>query len=319
VATADDPVGVEVTYSEMEPAPSRLPASPGDEAESTEVDPTHAMSASQSSPRPTHSTVETGPGTPVPETDETCLPPEERPSVGWDRFNPEAVARAGVHLDGTVSGSATDAGVEPHDQGERLGEALGQGLREYALTKRHLSKRTPPRLRNRGDGSYRYESLQFDALIHPDGRVEFSDQSVQFPYALVPLMVFDLTDAIMRANGEDPYQHERAWFMRETRELRGQLADRADAADARRGMRELRQRLTRIWEDEALSAQVRRRRIFDLWDDCADDELGARARTAVIRFIRERLPSGSPDAYPETEIRALNATRLSPVLFVPYG
>jgi hypothetical protein len=205
------------------------------------------------------------------------------------------------------------------DQGQMTGDALGEGLGRYAMAKRHLSERPPPRLHPRRDGSYRYEGPSIRATIRPDGQVEFDDHQGDMVIPPLPMFVFDLTDAMMRANGEDPYQYEREWFMRETEGLRNRLADRSEAEDLRRGLGDLRARLERIWDNRALSAQARRGRIFDLWDDCADDELGRRAQAVVLAFIRERLPAGSPNAYPRAEIQALNDRRISPVPFAPYG
>ncbi len=55
-----------------------------------------------------------------------------------------------------------------------------------------------------------------------------------------------------------------------------------------------------------------------MWDDCAEDEVGRRARAAIVAFVRETLPQGSPGAFAESELRALNRERLSRAPFRPY-
>ncbi len=123
----------------------------------------------------------------------------------------------------------------------------------------------------------------------------------------------------MRANGQDPYSYERNWFLDQTQALRDRLADRAAVLARGAALARLPKRLRAIWSDPSRSAHARRTAIFALWDDCADDEVGARARHIVERFIRTNLPSGSADAYTAEELRALNARRASPVPFTPYA
>ena len=69
--------------------------------------------------------------------------------------------------------------------------------------------------------------------------------------------------------------------------------------------------------------------LFQLWDECEEprNELddrpeakaGQRVRGHIIRFVRERLPAGSPEAFGLEELRRLNASRSSTKSFAPYA
>jgi hypothetical protein len=86
---------------------------------------------------------------------------------------------------------------------------------------------------------------------------------------------FDLTDEILRFNGEDPYRREKALFLAATRERRASMAAHALAADARRATSELVARLEAIACDERRSVSERR---------------------AVIEALRGELDGATPEA-----------------------
>ena len=136
---------------------------------------------------------------------------------------------------------------------------------------------------------------------------------------------FDLTDALMRGAGQDPYSAKKLAFMDATREERAQIARRRQAVDLTDAVANLRGTLERIWRRGDLDAAARRRILFELWDECAErgtpDELAAAeaARQTIVGFIRRRLPRGSAGAYSEAELRALNARRESKRVFAPYA
>lgn len=221
---------------------------------------------------------------------------------------PDVVARS------AASGAIADG---PPDEGARIARALSEDLARTANARAHLSERPPPRLRRQRNGSYRYESAAFDAVIAADGTVTFQDRRGDM--GDIGSFTFDVGDELMRASGQDPYVAERRWFLAETRSLRDGLADRARADERRAAMSALEERLRRLWADASQPAAARRRAMFDLWDDCAADAVGRQARSIVERFIRRHLPAESPDAYSARELRALNASRVSPVPFAPYG
>ena len=122
----------------------------------------------------------------------------------------------------------------------------------------------------------------------------------------------------MGAAGADPYAAERSWFEEEHNELIDRLVDEARLADRARALRRFRGNLSMIWQDRSRSAESRRRRLFEQWDDASELEDDRSARDAVIAFIRESLPASSEDAYPASEISTLNAQRHSTEHFAPY-
>jgi hypothetical protein len=137
---------------------------------------------------------------------------------------------------------------------------------------------------------------------------------------------FDVTDSIMRALGQDPYRAEKMKMLDATREQRLALAARADAERQRQALAGLPAMLRKIWGDAARPMKERRRLLFELWDECqetaegdvAGTSAGARARQAIILFIRTAARPGTPDAYSTEELLALNRTRQSRQRFAPY-
>ncbi len=246
-----------------------------------------------------------------PERHPGCVPRDAGPSIDTFRVvAPGAVARS------ALAGEMPDAGA-PVDEGTRISRALSEGLARQANARPHLSERPPPRLRRQRDGSFRYESAAFDAVVAPDGTVTFHDRRGDMQS--IGSFSFDITDEAMRAAGQDPYVAERQWVMGETRELRERLADQARERERSEGLRSLERRLAVVWADTSRTTAARREAIFEMWDDCADDEVGAQARRTVERFVQTHLPEGSPDAYTRSELRVLNARRVSPAPFAPYG
>ncbi|MCB9597861.1 MAG: hypothetical protein H6719_34405, partial [Sandaracinaceae bacterium] len=124
---------------------------------------------------------------------------------------------------------------------------------------------------------------------------------------------FDLDNMI-----HDVYAYERQRFMDHTEALRERLEAEHRVQTDTQALRILPGRLAGIWRQTTRSAAARRRRIFELWDEIADDETGRRARAVVTRWVLENLPPGSEDAYSEAELARLNATRESPAPFSPY-
>ncbi|MBW2460522.1 MAG: hypothetical protein JRH11_02665 [Deltaproteobacteria bacterium] len=243
-------------------------------------------------------------------------------------LDPASVAAAAVFAAPPPSALAPRGpppGPTDQETEEAMERALSGSLAAAANARPHVSRRGPPRLRERRDGSYEFTGHAFGARIAPDGTVSFDDRpgvdldspSFSRPNGLVPSGSFDIADAVSRARGHDPYRHERAWFMRETEELRDRLADAAAATNQRRGMARLNGDLRRLWAGSG-TAQRRRQRIFAIWDDCTEDEIGRQARTAILSFVRRSLAAGTADAYPPAELSELNRQRVSREPFTPY-
>lgn len=257
------------------------------------------------------------------------------PIAPWNVV-PSAVARGDVASH--VPGLPTSADVE------RAMEAEIDAALRAAARAPHLSERPPPSLRRTSDGGYRWEGTGFTARIEPDGAVSFSDlPGFRFgglgpeadpaafadfrpaPGALPPGSTvdvrfrFDITEALERRHGNDPYYADRAWFLEQTEEVRDRLARRHAEEQHRRQLLRLRGRLDALMRDEARPIAARHREVFATWDDFDEDEVGRRARDALITFVRERWPEGSANAFTDAELDALNAGRTSDERFEPYG
>jgi hypothetical protein len=82
--------------------------------------------------------------------------------------------------------------------------------------------------------------------------------------------------------------------------------------------------LQAVWAYPGWSPSTRRRVLFALWDEAAEEgndlivEGGERARNTIARFIAAKLPPGSPDAFTDKELVALNRARTSRTRFQPY-
>ncbi len=235
-------------------------------------------------------------------------------------LDPARVARGSFVFDGAPSTRGAPAPRALVDRGpdaREIERRLGEGLRIEAMTKRHTT-REHPQLRRRSDGSHVYAGSRFTAVIEPDGSVVFQDRPAVATNGFSASGTFDLTEAIMGAAGQDPLRAERDWFMRETEELRYRLELEHRRAESAAGLRRLRGRLSRVWSTTSRSAASRRRRLFALWDEAAEDDLGREARRIIVEFVREVLPAGSEDAYTEDELARLNASRESEQPFAPY-
>jgi hypothetical protein len=189
------------------------------------------------------------------------------------------------------------------------------------------AERLGPGVVGDGDGGYRDERTTFIARVGRDGSVRFDDKANVGVDGLSPLSLvghFDLTDALMRAHGEDPYRYEKQRFMEATRDERAGMAVTDRSERLHDAVARMPRYLEKVWAHTAWSAAERRAALFALWDEVAehgDDELvktGVAVRAAIVGFIRRRLPAGSADAYPPAEVELLNRRRSSHERFEPY-
>jgi hypothetical protein len=164
-----------------------------------------------------------------------------------------------------------------------------------------------------GDGGYREDHIGFTVRIDRDGTIRFDDKAT-----------FDITDALMRLHGEDPYRHEKAAFMERTFEERVRMA-RADRTDRlHEAMARTPAYLDEVWTRTAWPSVRRRAALFKLWQEVAEDgndevvTTGRMVRATILAFIRRRMPEGSPDAFTRAEIEALNRRRGCTARFDPY-
>ncbi len=183
-----------------------------------------------------------------------------------------------------------------------------------------------PRAKPDGDGGYRIERLTFDARVRRDGSVTIEDKSPSTALNGIGISTtFDITDMIMRAIGNDPYAYEKLKLLDETREARAEMARADRGVRLHDALARLPRDLGRIWAYTAWSEAERRRILFRLWDEVAedgDDELlhaGAQVRATIAAFIRRNLPAEGPSAYTAEELERLNGTRQSRARFDPYS
>lgn len=143
---------------------------------------------------------------------------------------------------------------------------------------------------------------------------------------------FDLTDALMRSVGEDPYAYNKRCFARATQKLRVKMrrADHHSKLDG--ALVQMAGQLARMWNDPQLSKRRLRGLLFELWDECQDGApdpadalarkrlvVAQRVRWMISCFIRKHLPEGSHHAYSPRELRRMNQGRASTKPFAPYG
>lgn len=185
--------------------------------------------------------------------------------------------------------------------------------------------REAPTFTPRRDGSYTYSGHAFSARINPDGSISFSDrEGMNFSdlgtndgKSAGVRFSFDLADGAHRRRGSDPYRAEREYVMKGSEELREKLMAEHRAKEQERGLRRIEGKLHTIW-NASRELAAKRRAIFRVWDELAEDEMGARARSIVIAFVKEHAPKGSPGAYTDEELSALNDRRTSQESFDPY-
>lgn len=132
----------------------------------------------------------------------------------------------------------------------------------------------------------------------------------------------EATDWLMRKFVGDPYASRKLKLLDDTRAERAELGAQHAREDLDRSSELMRKNLTALWAATS-DPQARRDALFALWDECSEGEsaagaAGERARTAVIGWIRAKLPAGSPDAFTEAERARLDARRSSKQRFVPY-
>lgn len=134
---------------------------------------------------------------------------------------------------------------------------------------------------------------------------------------------FDISDAFMRRNGQDPYASKKLKFLDSTRDERVQIGMRHRSEQLAMAPQMMKKNLERLWATIADPA-ARREVLFELWDEVEETgseelvEASYQARKFVIAWIRWKLPAGSTDAYSTDELAGLNKKRTSKAEFAPY-
>jgi len=202
---------------------------------------------------------------------------------------PGAGHKAGVNLALTPSWSEPSVSKNPFRLGEDLHGPTPSAVPEsesLALEEKHHG---------------------FSTHVAEDGTLTFEDHPPG-----------DLTELVMRVHGIDPYGSDKLGVAARTRALRDRMNDRARSQWKVSALAESTSRLDRVWADQTLSPVARRRVLFQLWDECLENDEARPLRQAVIDFVRRGLPRGSPDGYTEDELTTLNRGRSSRQVFAPY-
>jgi hypothetical protein len=292
-----------------EPAP-RIPSAPEPNPESSSSSGSDSLAIAPNEPPGTDTPTET----PAERRERlrTLLDPAAVAGRSWTIEGPGPSTRRGPQSAQESAGS-----LRPRTEQE-VERDLSSGLRQQAMAKTYLS-RERFEVRRRPDGTHVYEGHAFTAVIARDGSVTFSDRpGLQTNGVSTQDMRFDLGDLLQRAQGADPYAHERNRFMEETEELRAGLESTAQRERMTAGLRRLRGQLTRIWQDESRSIEQRRRLIFDQWAEIDEGGGDGGAREIIENFVRENLPLGTGHEYSADELRRLNAGRATADRFDPY-
>jgi len=306
----------------------------------------HPMAATASVSTGTHRTTETAPATTVlvPPTNEP--PPARNPLMTMRKPQLDTVP-SGDFLERFMRNTKP---LQPKDiRTEQLQDDLAnaEGLLKNA---RWVANATPDQitgarmsalafrdeLNNRelkpdGTGT-KSEHETFKIKVAADGTAKIHDKANIQRKGLLTWQ-FDVTDGMMRDKGIDPYSSYKLKVLDETREERVAIGKRYRTQQLTRSKQLMQANLERLWATTTDPAE-RKQGLFELWDDCAEtgpemersgrsevDELvagGTSARAHVVGFIRSRLPTGTSDAFTETEIERFNKHRKSNARFAPY-
>ena len=273
-AAAWDSNVVDVTFTMAEEAPATAPAEVASAAQ-PDATPVQVPEVTRRRSRPI---VEASQAAPAEPTDTRSTPAENELLLALD---PSTAARAFVVSQQDASGENAEAEPEVSEAAQAEPKNYFAGVGE----KRYLSVRDPPKLSRHRDGTHRYHGHAFRAIVEKDGSVTFDEG-----YAQGTTVRFDITDAIMRKRGEDPYRVEKEWFLEGTKELRQEVFQRWQAKQTLLAIRKLRVGLLRMLENEALTGDEKSARVIALFRDTSDDEAGALARDTIAEFVAERMP-----------------------------
>jgi len=180
-----------------------------------------------------------------------------------------------------------------------------------------------------GNGRTFHQNMSHDptlAEVLPDVAEREAKIDAAFGYStpVYPIAsgTFDGNSSLSRLAGSDPLYEEKMCFLEETRALREEMTkEHRGLADAR-ALYALDEQLASILESAQLDLAAKKREIFELWADCANEgegTAGTRARKRIEQFVRVRMPIDSPLAFTVDELAALNATIDAGERFAPYG
>lgn len=159
------------------------------------------------------------------------------------------------------------------------------------------------------------EHKTFNIKVAADGTVDIHDKPNWQQKSLFSAE-FDVTDALMRSHGMDPYAAYKMKVLDETREERVEMGKRYRTQQLARSREIMNKNIARLVGSTS-SSDALKQGLFELWDDCAEsgsDELvvaGKAAREQVIAYIRGHV------SYSPEEVAQLNKRRRSQLPFAP--
>jgi hypothetical protein len=346
-----EPLPIEVTVERVE-TPRDRPVDPDPaEADPADLDPDPGLTAAQTERReptprartraaPSRALASVDPGRAASRPSAAAAEPAVAAAARGSRW----FGMRSVGTDGIPGADGSTARLPlPGEIGAGMERALAaqwaaEPVPEAGLPLGPIDGETPrgrPLLVADGDGGYRHERRTFMARVARDGSIKFSDGpnlqvdgfevDTEDGFPIKWKASFDLTDAIMRAYGEDPYRYEKHKVMEATREQRAVMAEHARRERLRQAVLDLPKALHAVWVYPDASPEEKRYALFTLWDDCADEgdermlRAAEEARASILAFIRRTLPEGSADGYDADELARLNAERRSTRPFDPYG
>lgn len=217
----------------------------------------------------------------------------------------------------------TDCAPSEQEIGQAAQAGLNRELEGAANHVAHLKPREAPKLKRRSDGSYAYDGHVFQALVRPDGTVEFRDNATQSELRVSPVpfrFTADIHDLVERqVLGRELYSAEKQWLLDQTRELRERLASEYRRREQQGANRELERTLRSVLDDASLTLAKKHETIFLLWQDCGEDAQAQLHREAVDRFVRRYMPQSSPLGFLAEELERFNASRKGLQRFEPYA
>lgn len=141
----------------------------------------------------------------------------------------------------------------------------------------------------------------------------------------IPILAggFDITDALMRSRGTDPYASKKLAFLDSTRDERVQIGMKYKSEQLARIAQIVKKNLTRVWA-ATTDPQQRKQALFEMWDECVETgsaevvEAATTARKIIVGFMRANFPADGPHAFTAAEIAACNRAKQSKAVFAPY-
>ncbi|HEX4453559.1 MAG TPA: hypothetical protein VH143_21960 [Kofleriaceae bacterium] len=213
--------------------------------------------------------------------------------------------------------------AEPNPiEGERIDEEIAAIEHDPNQRERLVelyNARDAHELRRDGSG-YKATHQTWTAHVDSSGHATFEDKPNWQGHGLGGS--FDITDALMRRHGADPYAAQKRKFLDDTLEERYQIGKRTRHELLQHSGGLAYEALENVWT-KTTDIRQRKQAVFELWDDCAESgnadlvEGGRAAREMIVGFIQMRFVG--TDAYTPDELAALNAHKTSTATFAPYA